>query len=197
METWSHNLSQTNMSHKLMNLMLEKENSVVKKYSENYEEENILECFGHFLSHLLDNVKKLWKSNIKKILVPFNHTFVSTFFSFPSLFDSLIHQIGIWKEMETHKTNVSCLPQTKPQWMEWMDVCTELSHEKIRSSIFSQMLFLGFLIWCFAIEKLWKIPKTLWTLKHCHLKAINHLVKLHPVLSLIPSLVITLMALSP
>ena len=130
METWSHNLSQTNMSHKLMNLMLEKENSVVKKYSENYEEENILECFGHFLSHLLDNVKKLWKSNIKKILVPFNQTFVSTFFSFPSLFDSLIHQIGIWKEMETHKTNVSCLPQTKPQWMEWMDVCIELSHGK-------------------------------------------------------------------
>ena len=77
--------------------------------------------------------------------------------------------------METQKTNESCLPQTKPQWMEWMDVCTELSHEKIRCSIFSQMLFLGFLIWCFAIEKLWKIPKTLWTLKHCHLKAINHL----------------------
>jgi len=28
--------------------MLEKENSVVKKYSENYEEENILECFWTF-----------------------------------------------------------------------------------------------------------------------------------------------------
>ena len=77
-----------------------------------------LNVFGHFLSHLLDNVKKLWKSNIKK------YWFLSIRRLFPLSFPSLLCLIHWFIKLEFERrwrpirpTFLVYLKQNRNEWM--------------------------------------------------------------------------------